>query len=135
MSYQATTLSHRAQEDQLALRLERYRRRGVWISHDREANLYYWVGFDGTHGGTADDLFALVDALDRHFEKPADQAATASAISERLSRLAKQGFEIRHHNELGRYVWSNEDETYGGSATELGDLLDCIDRYLSREAD
>lgn len=130
MSSQSTTPSLSAQEDLLALRLEQYRRRGIWIGHDRQANLFYWVSLDGQHGDAADDLFSLIDALDRHFEKAQPSAETAEAVSERLSRLAKQGFEILLDNELGRYVWSNADETYGGSATELTDLLDCIDRYL-----
>ena len=68
MSYQPKVPSLRAQDDLLALQLEQYRRRGIWIGHDAEANLFYWTNHDGTFGHSAPDLFALVNQLEAHFK-------------------------------------------------------------------
>ena len=68
MSYQTTETSLSAQENLLALQLEQYRRRRIWIDHDRAANLFYWVNHDGRYGDCAPDLFILCRQLEAHFK-------------------------------------------------------------------
>lgn len=58
-------------------------------------------------------------------------AVHSKPLSERLEAAVAAHFIIRFDYRLDRYVWSNLDGDYGGSSTELGDLLDCIDRHLS----
>ena len=67
VSSQSTARLHRTQGDLLALRLEQYRRRRIWIGHDAEANRYYWTNHDGRYGGSALDLFTLAEQLEEHF--------------------------------------------------------------------
>lgn len=67
MSYQSTVPSLSAQEDLLALQLEQYRRRGIWIGYDAVVHLFYWTNQDGHYGGSALDLFTLCRQLDEHF--------------------------------------------------------------------
>lgn len=57
-------------------------------------------------------------------------AAHSKPLSERLEAAVAADFIVRFDPGLDRYVWSNFDGTYGGSSTELGDLLDCIDRVM-----
>ena len=65
MSYQYRT--NQRSEQLLALRLDQFRRRGVWISFDEQARTYYWTNRDGRYGDCAADLFVLCDQLDEHF--------------------------------------------------------------------